>query len=77
MKTTITMQVKLSEGELDTELIDDDETWTVGLCLIFRVSEYLTKYNKKRKKDSSMFHNKNPNIVLSNFIKHLMRWKMI
>jgi len=26
MKTTITMQVKLSEGELDTELIDDDET---------------------------------------------------
>lgn len=24
-----------------------------------------------------MFHNKNPNIVLSNFIKHLMRWKMI
>jgi len=26
MKTTITMQVKLNEGELDTELIDDDET---------------------------------------------------
>lgn len=40
MKTTITMQVKLNEGELDTELIDDDETWTVGLCLIFRESSF-------------------------------------
>lgn len=39
MKATSTTQVKLDQGELDTELTEGDETLAIGLCLIFR--EYL------------------------------------